>query len=236
MCSQGRPARSLGDRSGGSRAGYGSSARDPSAPKFASSARRSIRRLRARRVNFEVRIVGSAVDLPAPRSPPGSFVPPSESPAQQSVRSHRQATRRRGNPHAECAPLRAGCVGRGTAPRSAGQGIFSAPPAFHSEGTGAGGGGSHTRQPGASAMNASTARTGAVQAASLREVRLRAEFADEYPEIQADIWMRSRELAERLVDRSHARRRQGLFTRTFDPRHFQFRGGELHAPRSARGR
>jgi hypothetical protein len=60
----------------------------------------------------------------------------------------------------------------------------------------------------------------------MREVRLRAEFASEYPELQADRWMRSRELAERLVHRSHTRKRQGLFTRTFDPRHFQFRGDE----------
>lgn len=85
-------------------------------------------------------------------------------------------------------------------------------------------------------MNAPTGLTEAAQAVSLREVRLRAEFAGEYPEIQADVWMRSGELAERLVVRSHARRRQGLFTRTFDPRHFQFRGQELRATRSAAGR
>lgn len=85
-------------------------------------------------------------------------------------------------------------------------------------------------------MNAPTGLTEAAQAVSLREVRLRAEFAGEYPEIQADVWMRSGELAERLVVRSHARRRQGLFTRTFDPRHFHFRGQELHATRSAAGR
>jgi len=85
-------------------------------------------------------------------------------------------------------------------------------------------------------MNRPSARTATAQAASLREARLRAEFAGEYPELQANIWMRSRELAERLVARSHARKRQGLFTRTFDPRHFQFRGGELEALRSAVGR
>lgn len=78
--------------------------------------------------------------------------------------------------------------------------------------------------------------TDSEQAASTREARLRAEFAGEYPELQANTWMRSRELAERLVDRSHARRRQGLFTRTFDPRHFQFRGAELQVRRSAVGR
>jgi len=84
-------------------------------------------------------------------------------------------------------------------------------------------------------MHTPAGRTETAQAVSLREVRLRAEFAGEYPELQADVWMRSGELAERLVNRSHARRRQGLFTRTFDPRHFQFRGDEFHA-RSAVGR
>ena len=85
-------------------------------------------------------------------------------------------------------------------------------------------------------MNTSTTQASTVKATSLREVLLRREFADEYPEIQADTWMRSRELAERLVNRSHARRRQGLFTRTFDPRHFQFRGGEFHRPRPVANR
>jgi len=75
-------------------------------------------------------------------------------------------------------------------------------------------------------MTASLAPTGAAEPLAMREVRLRAEFASEYPELQANLWMRSRELAERLVHRSHARKRQGLFTRTFDPRHFQFREGE----------
>jgi hypothetical protein len=85
-------------------------------------------------------------------------------------------------------------------------------------------------------MSTPIGRTETAQAVSLREVRLRSEFAGEYPELQADVWMRSGDLAERLVNRSHARRRQGLFTRTFDPRHFQFRGGEPHATRSAAGR
>lgn len=85
-------------------------------------------------------------------------------------------------------------------------------------------------------MNAPRGGTDSLQAPSVREVRLRVEFAGEYPELQAGIWMRSRELAERLVHRSHARRRRGLFTRTFDPRHFQFRGDEFHGARSAVGR
>ena len=85
-------------------------------------------------------------------------------------------------------------------------------------------------------MNTPMGRAQAAPAVMLREVRLRAEFAGEYPELQADVWMRSGELAERLVNRSHARRRQGLFTRTFDPRHFQFRGADHLAARSAVGR
>jgi hypothetical protein len=39
--------------------------------------------------------------------------------------------------------------------------------------------------------------------------------------------MSPRELAERLVERTYSRRRQQLYTRTFDPRHFEFRGEEL---------
>lgn len=67
-------------------------------------------------------------------------------------------------------------------------------------------------------------------ARSQPEVRLRAQFASEYPTIQAETWMRPRDMAESLVARSHARKRQGLFTRTFDPRHFEFRGGlRVHA-------
>jgi hypothetical protein len=38
--------------------------------------------------------------------------------------------------------------------------------------------------------------------------------------------MGARELAKNLVARVHARRKQGLHTRTFDPTHFEFRGGE----------
>jgi hypothetical protein len=76
-------------------------------------------------------------------------------------------------------------------------------------------------------MNAPTRFTQTAHAVSVREVRLRVEFAGEYPEIQADVWMGSGKRAERRGHRSHARRRQGLFTRTFDPRHFQFRGGDF---------
>ena len=82
-------------------------------------------------------------------------------------------------------------------------------------------------------MSAPTVRVNPVEIAPPRGVRLRAEFAGDYPELKADTWMWSRELAERLVKRSHDRKRQGLFTRTFDPRHFQFRDGDSHAARPA---
>jgi hypothetical protein len=58
-----------------------------------------------------------------------------------------------------------------------------------------------------------------------REVRLRPEFAAEYPDMPPDLWMPATELARRLVERAHARRKEGRYTRTFDPTHFEFRGG-----------
>jgi hypothetical protein len=57
-----------------------------------------------------------------------------------------------------------------------------------------------------------------------REARLKPEYAAEYPEISPNTWMSAKELAKQLVARVHARRKQGLYTRTFDPTHFDFRG------------
>jgi hypothetical protein len=59
---------------------------------------------------------------------------------------------------------------------------------------------------------------------SEREARLKLEYAAEYPGISANTWMSAKELAKQLVARVHARRKQGLYTRTFDPTHFEFRG------------
>jgi hypothetical protein len=59
---------------------------------------------------------------------------------------------------------------------------------------------------------------------SEREARLRPEYTAEYPEISPNTWMSAKELAKQLVARVHARRKQGLYTRTFDPTHFDFRG------------
>jgi hypothetical protein len=76
---------------------------------------------------------------------------------------------------------------------------------------------------------------------TVREVKLKAEYAAEYPGISPDVWMPARELAKNLVARVHARRKEGLYTRTFDPTHFEFRGGDgasrtpLHRSRSTDG-
>ena len=69
-----------------------------------------------------------------------------------------------------------------------------------------------------------------------REARLRSEYAAEYPGIEAGIWMSAGELASKLVERTHERRRLSLYTRTFDPLHFEFRGGQPPSTRSATAR
>jgi hypothetical protein len=72
---------------------------------------------------------------------------------------------------------------------------------------------------------------------SVREARLKAEFAAEYPGLVADVWIPATELAKKLIERAHTRRREGRHTRTFDPTHFEFRGGpETTRRRGARTR
>jgi hypothetical protein len=58
-----------------------------------------------------------------------------------------------------------------------------------------------------------------------REARLKPEYAAEYPDMPADVWMPAMELAKGLIQRALARRQEGRYTRTFDPSHFEFRGG-----------
>jgi hypothetical protein len=58
----------------------------------------------------------------------------------------------------------------------------------------------------------------------VREARLKPQYADEYPGIAPNVWMPAKELARNLVARVHARRKEGRYTRTFDPTHFEFRG------------
>jgi hypothetical protein len=57
-----------------------------------------------------------------------------------------------------------------------------------------------------------------------REVRLRPEFAALYPTIPAG-WLPAPQLAEAIVLRAQESRSLGIHRRTFDPRHFEFRGG-----------
>lgn len=66
---------------------------------------------------------------------------------------------------------------------------------------------------------------------NIREARLKPEFAAEYPDLTPEVWLPATELARKLIERAHTRRREGRHTRTFDPTHFEFRGG-LDRPRS----
>ena len=68
-----------------------------------------------------------------------------------------------------------------------------------------------------------------------REARLKPEYADEYPAITAGQWIPVAELASGLIQRAYAARREGRHTRTFDPTHFEFRGGSSE-PRSRTSR
>ena len=68
-----------------------------------------------------------------------------------------------------------------------------------------------------------------------REARLKEVYAGEYPGITPEVWMPVAELARKLVERHNQGRRLGRFTRTFDPAHFEFRGGATK-PRSPSAR
>jgi hypothetical protein len=59
----------------------------------------------------------------------------------------------------------------------------------------------------------------------VREARLKSEYAGEYPALTPGLWIPATELAQKLIERAHSRRREGRHTRTFDPTHFEFRGG-----------
>jgi hypothetical protein len=62
-----------------------------------------------------------------------------------------------------------------------------------------------------------------------REVRLRPEFAGTYPELTPGKWIPAAEWAAAIVSRAQEARTLSLHRRTFDSRHFDFRGGP--APR-----
>jgi hypothetical protein len=79
--------------------------------------------------------------------------------------------------------------------------------------------------------------TGGNRPVSVREARLKADCAEEYPGLIPGVWIPATELAQKLIERSHSRRREGRHTRTFDPTHFEFRGGsESPRRRSSRTR
>jgi len=73
---------------------------------------------------------------------------------------------------------------------------------------------------------------------AVREAMLRPEFAEKYAGIEAGVWFSAAGLAEKLITRLL---REGvsdeeLPQRVLDPAHFEFRGGEGAAARSASGR
>jgi hypothetical protein len=72
---------------------------------------------------------------------------------------------------------------------------------------------------------------------SVREARLKPEYAEEYPGLTPGVWILATELAQKLIERARTRRREGRHTRTFDPTHFEFRGGsEIPRRRGSRTR
>jgi hypothetical protein len=64
-----------------------------------------------------------------------------------------------------------------------------------------------------------------------REIRLKPEHALLYEGVEAGVWLPARVLAEQVIARVHKQRALGLFSRTFDSRHFDFRGGESSGKR-----
>jgi hypothetical protein len=72
----------------------------------------------------------------------------------------------------------------------------------------------------------------------VRQARLRPEFAEKYVGIEPGVWFSAAGLAEKLITRLL---REGvsdeeLPQRVLDPTHFEFRGGEGAATRSASAR
>lgn len=62
-----------------------------------------------------------------------------------------------------------------------------------------------------------------LSAPSLREARLRAEFADRYPGIEPGVWFTTATLTEHLLVRLR-REEPDRESRLLDPEHFEFRG------------
>jgi hypothetical protein len=58
-----------------------------------------------------------------------------------------------------------------------------------------------------------------------REIRLRPEYTRVYPSLVPGEWVPTSQWAAAIVTRAQEARVQGRHQRTFDPRHFEFRGG-----------
>jgi hypothetical protein len=58
-----------------------------------------------------------------------------------------------------------------------------------------------------------------------REIRLRPEFAGIYPGLIPGKWLPAAEWAATIVARAQDARALNLYRRTYDSRHFDFRGG-----------
>lgn len=70
-----------------------------------------------------------------------------------------------------------------------------------------------------------------------REARLKIQYAQEYSGLTPEVWIPVAELATGLIQRAYTARREGRHTRTFDPTHFEFRGGSREPrPRTSRTR
>jgi hypothetical protein len=59
-----------------------------------------------------------------------------------------------------------------------------------------------------------------------REVRLRPEYGDVYVGMPAGEWLPAARWAQLIVTRAQQARARQVHQRTFDPAHFDFRGGE----------
>jgi hypothetical protein len=59
-----------------------------------------------------------------------------------------------------------------------------------------------------------------------RAVRLRPEYGELYQDMPVDQWLPAARWAHLIVVRAQLARARQVHQRTFDPRHFEFRGGE----------
>jgi hypothetical protein len=64
----------------------------------------------------------------------------------------------------------------------------------------------------------------------VREARLRPEFAELYPGIEADVWYTAATIAEHMLVRLVHQVARELPPRVLDPRHFDFRGSDSLPP------